>query len=294
MSTSPSLSTAPGGYDPDAPVLLITGCSTGFGHALAERALARGLRVAVTARRLESVRELCDHYPQQALPLAMDVTRPHEVVTGIAAAIDTFGQLDVVVNNAGYGLIGSVEEVSDEQIRAQFETNVFGVLAVTRAALPHLRRQGSGHIVQISSVAGQGTMPALGLYCASKWALEAFSEALAAEVAPLGIRVTIVEPGAFRTDFGIRSLVAAEPIRDYDATAGVVRRRFASMDPAGLGDPGMGAELILDVVQSPEPPLRLPLGADSVAQIRAALAGRQEELEHWAEAGTSLTLAGAS
>jgi NAD(P)-dependent dehydrogenase (short-subunit alcohol dehydrogenase family) len=137
-------------------------------------------------------------------------------------------------------------------------------------------------------------MPALGLYCASKWALEAFSEALAAEVAPLGIRVTIVEPGAFRTDFGIRSLVAAEPIRDYDATAGVVRRRFASMDPAGLGDPGLGAELILDVVQSPEPPLRLPLGADSVAQIRAALAGRQEELEHWAEAGTSLTLAGAS
>ena len=288
MSTSPSLSTAPGGYDPDAPVLLITGCSTGFGHALAERALARGLRVAVTARRLESVLELCDHYPQQALPLAMDVTRPHEVVTGIAAAIDTFGQLDVVVNNAGYGLFGGVEEVTGEQLRAQFETNVFGALAVTRAVLPQLRRQGSGHLLQISSVAGQGALPGLGLYCASKWALEAFSQALAAEVAPLGIGVTIIEPGAFATDFGTRSLVVADAMPEYANTVGVVREGFASMDRSRIGDPIRAAEVMMEVVEAAEPPLRLALGGDSLETIRAELAGRQAELERWEDTSRSV------
>jgi len=294
MSTSPSFPASPGGFEPDGRVLLITGSSSGFGLSLAERALARGLRVAVTARRPEAVRELCDRYPGQALPLRMDVTVPEQVSAGIAAAVDAFGRLDVVVNNAGYGLIGGVEEVSEEQIRAQFETNVFGALTVTRSVLPHFRSRGSGHFVQISSVAGQGTLPALGIYCASKWALEAFSEALAAEVTPLGIRVTIVEPGAFRTDFATRSLVTAEPMEDYDATAGQVRRAFAQMDPQHLGDPGLAAELILDVLDAPKPPLRLALGADSVAQIRAALAGRQEELERWADTGTSLTMAAAS
>ena len=272
----------------DRKAWFITGSSTGFGRALGERVLERGDRVVATARRPETVEDLVERYPERALTLQLDVTDPAQVKGAVSAAIERFGRLDVVVNNAGYGLFGGVEEVTEEQLRAQFETNVFGALAVTRAVLPQLRRQGSGHLLQISSVAGQGALPGLGLYCASKWALEAFSQALAAEVAPLGIGVTIIEPGAFATDFGTRSLVVADAMPEYVNTVGVVREGFASMDRSRIGDPIRAAEVMMEVVEAAEPPLRLALGGDSLETIRAELAGRQAELERWEDTSRSV------
>ena len=272
----------------DRKAWFITGSSTGFGRALAERVLERGDRVVATARRPETVEDLVERYPERALALRLDVTDPAQVKGAVSAAIERFGRLDVVVNNAGYGLFGGVEEVTEEQLRAQFETNVFGALAVTRAVLPQLRRQGSGHLLQISSVAGQGALPGLGLYCASNWALEAFSQALAAEVAPLGIGVTIIEPGAFATDFGTRSLVVADAMPEYANTVGVVREGFASMDRSRIGDPIRAAEVMMEVVEAAEPPLRLALGGDSLETIRAELAGRQAELERWEDTSRSV------
>lgn len=272
----------------DRKAWFITGSSTGFGRALAERVLELGDRVVATARRPKAVEDLVERYPERALALRLDVTDPAQVKGAVSAAIERFGRLDVVVNNAGYGLFGGVEEVTGEQLRAQFETNVFGALAVTRAVLPQLRRQGSGHLLQISSVAGQGALPGLGLYCASKWVLEAFSQALAAEVAPLGIGVTIIEPGAFATDFGTRSLVVADAMPEYANTVGVVREGFASMDRSRIGDPIRAAEVMMEVVEAAEPPLRLALGGDSLETIRAELAGKQAELERWEDASRSV------
>ena len=272
----------------DRKAWFITGSSTGFGRALAERVLERGDRVVATARRPETVEDLVERYPERALTLQLDVTDQAQVKGAVSAAIERFWRLDVVVNNAGYGLFGGVEEVTGEQLRAQFETNVFGALAVTRAVLPQLRKQGSGHLLQISSVAGQGALPGLGLYCASKWALEAFSQALAAEVAPLGIGVTIIEPGAFATDFGTRSLVVADAMPEYANTVGVVREGFASMDRSRIGDPIRAAEVMMEVVEAAEPPLRLALGGDSLETIRAELAGRQAELERWEDTSRSV------
>lgn len=286
MSTSRPLSAARTWF--------ITGASTGFGRALTELALNKGEQVVATARRPEVLGDLVEAYPRQALAVRLDVTDPEQVTSAVALALDRFGRLDVVVNNAGYGLLGGVEEVTDEQIRAQFDTNLFGALAVTRAVLPQLRQQGAGHLVQISSTAGQGTAPSLGIYCATKWALEAFSEALAAEVAPLGIRVTIVEPGAFRTDFATRSLITATPMPEYDATVGQMKHQLAQMFAQidHLGDPAAAARAIFDVVEAPTPPLRLPLGANATATIRSALATRQEELEKWVATSTSPTRGG--
>lgn len=266
----------------------ITGTSSGFGRTLAELALERGDRVAATARRPEAVEDLAERYPDRALALRLDVTDPAQVEGAVAGSVERFGRLDVVVNNAGYGLFGGVEEVTDEQLRAQFETNVFGALGVTRAVLPQLRSQGSGHLLQISSVAGQGALPGLGIYCASKWALEAFSQALAMEVAPLGIRVTIIEPGAFATDFGTRSLVVADGRPAYEGTVGAMREGFASMNRSRIGDPVRAAEVMMGVVEAAEPPLRLALGSDSLETIRAELAGKQAELERWEDTSRSV------
>ena len=272
----------------DRKAWFITGSSTGFGRALAERVLERGDRKVATARRPEAVEDLVERYPERALALRLDVTDLAQVKGAVSAAIERFGRLYVVVNNAGYGLFGGVEEVTEEQLRAQFETNVYGALAVTRAVLPQLRRQGSGHLLQISSVAGQGALPGLGLYCASKWTLEAFSQALATEVAPLGIGVTIIEQGAFAKDFGTRSLVVADAMPEYANTVGVVREGFASMDRSRIGDPTRAAEVMMEVVEAAEPPLRLALGGDSLETIRAELAGKQAELERWEDASRSV------
>ena len=180
----------------------ITGASRGFGHAWAAAALARGDRVAATARNPQTLKDLAESYGDRVLPLALDVTDRAAVFAAVAQAARTFGGLDVVVNNAGYGLFGMVEETTEEQARAQLETNFFGALWVTQAALPVLRGQGSGHLIQVSSIGGVAAVPTLGLYNASKWALEAFSQSLAQEVADFGIKVTLIEPGGFSTDWG--------------------------------------------------------------------------------------------
>ena len=190
----------------------ITGASRGFGRAWAAAALARGDRVAATARNEQALEGLVEAYGDRVLPLVLDVTDRSAVFAAVARATEAFGTLDVIVNNAGYGLFGMVEETTEEQARAQMETNFFGALWVTQAALPVLRAQGSGHIMQVSSIGGLAAFPTLGLYNASKWALEGLSEALAAEIAPLGVKLTIVEPGPYATDWSTDSAVHTDPI----------------------------------------------------------------------------------
>jgi NAD(P)-dependent dehydrogenase (short-subunit alcohol dehydrogenase family) len=196
-------------------VWLITGSSTGFGRALAEAVLVQGDRVIVSARNPDKIQDLEQQYPQAAKAVRLDVTDPSTIQTAVQIGLETFGRIDVLVNNAGYGLMGAIEEVSDEQIRDQFETNFFGLLNVTRAVLPTLKQQHAGHILNISSIAGRLTSPMLGLYHASKFAVEGLSETLAQEMEPFGIHVTIIEPSGFGTDFASRSLAKAAPKPDY-------------------------------------------------------------------------------
>lgn len=265
-------------------VWLITGTSTGFGRAIAERALAAGERVALTARRPETVDDLVRKYSDTAFALRLDVTDPGQVEAAVADTIDRFGRIDVLVNNAGHGVAGALEELADEQIRAVLDTNLMGVLSLTRAVLPHLRKQRSGHIVQLSSVGGVVGNPGHALYNCSKFALEGVSEALAGEVAPLGIRVTIVEPGPFRTDFAGRSLdMRATPIDDYQDSDGRVRSNFVAQNGVQGNDPARAAEAILLAVNTPDFPLRLPLGPEAVNRIRAKLQAQLADLESHAE-----------
>ena len=240
-----------------------------------------------TARQPEGIAELEERFSPRAKVLRLDVTDPAEVHAAVATALATFGKLDVVVNNAGYGLLGALEELSEEQIRAQFETNVFGVLHVTRAVLPHLRQQRSGHLLQISSVGGQVTSAGLAVYQATKFAVEGLSEALAKEVAPLGIRVTIIEPGAFRTDWSGRSMVRAVAIEAYAESAGATRGRLARADGNQPGQPSKAAEVIVNIVNAEEPPLRLPLGADAFGAIRNKIKQQEAELDRWEPIGSA-------
>ena len=241
----------------------ITGASTGFGRLLAEEVLKAGGKVVATARNRDKVADLETKYPQRAKALALDVTDAGQVDSGVTQAFAQFGQVDVLVNNAGYGVAGAIEEVSEAEYMPMFETNVFGLLRVTRAFLPHLRKQRSGHILNLSSIGGLVASPGMGYYNATKFAVEGLSEALAAEVAPLGIRVTISEPGPFRTDFlGRSGVVAKTRIADYDATAGNMRKYFAENDGKQKGDPLRAVHAMMQVVESPNPPLRLLLGAD--------------------------------
>lgn len=265
-------------------VWLITGSSTGFGRVLAEAVLKRGDRVIATARKPEQLQDLVAQRPENILALQLDVTKPEEIAAGIAQAIATFGRIDVLVNNAGFGTMGAVEELSDELVRQQYETNVFGLLAVTRAVLPQMRTQRSGHILNLSSVGGMVSFVGAGIYCSTKFAVEGISEALAQEVAPLGIKVTIVEPGAFRTDFNGRSLVTADTqIADYEPVIGGFRQWIKDMDGKQPGDPVKAALAMIQAVESENPPLRLALGADAVDAIATKLASVKSELEAWSE-----------
>jgi NAD(P)-dependent dehydrogenase (short-subunit alcohol dehydrogenase family) len=234
----------------------ITGASRGFGRVWAQAALERGDRVVAAVRDPSTLDELSAH-GDRLLPLALDVTDRSAVVDAVARAAETFGRLDVVVNNAGYGLFGMVEETTEEQARAQLETNFFGALWVTQAVLPVLRAQGSGHILQVSSIGGIGAFPTLGLYNASKWALEGLSEALAAELAPLGPKVTIVEPGPYGTDWSGASAVHTQPIAAYEPVREARRAGAAARTPV---DPAVTAGVVLQLVDAEEPPLRLFLG----------------------------------
>jgi short-subunit dehydrogenase len=260
----------------------ITGASTGFGRLLAEEVLKAGGKVIATARKLDNVADLEKQYPQRAKALALDVNDAGQVDSAVTQAFAQFGQVDVLVNNAGYGVAGAVEEVSETEFMPMFETNVFGLIRVTRAFLPRLRGQRSGHILNLSSIGGLIGSPGMGYYNATKFAVEGFSEALAAELAPLGIHVTIVEPGPFRTDFlGRSGVVAANLIAEYDGTAGNMRRYFAENDGKQPGDPLRAVHAMMQVVESPTPPLRLLLGRRAFERIQNKLGAWQKEIAAW-------------
>jgi NAD(P)-dependent dehydrogenase (short-subunit alcohol dehydrogenase family) len=255
----------------------ITGTSRGFGREWANAALERGDTVAATARDPSAVRDLVARYGDAVLPLGLDVTDRTAVFDAVGAAHEHFGRLDVVVNNAGYGQYGMVEEVSEQQARAQIETNLYGALWVTQAALPYLREQGSGHIIQVSSIGGITAFPNSGLYHASKWALEGLSQALAQEVAAFGIHVTLIEPGGYETDFSGSSAVPASLLPSYD---GVRQRTAEQLAPlvASQGRPDATRETILTVVDAPQPPLRIFFGEGPLA---IATADYQSRLGTW-------------
>ncbi|MCM1970576.1 SDR family NAD(P)-dependent oxidoreductase [Streptomyces sp. ZAF1911] len=258
-------------------IWFVTGSSRGFGRKYVEAALSRGDKVVATARNTETLADLVAAHGDSVLALKLDVTDKDAVFAAVQQAQQHFGRLDVIVNNAGYGLFGAVEELTESALRDQLETNLFGALWVTQAALPYLRAQGSGHIVQISSTGGVVAWPLVGGYHASKWALEGLSEALAQEVAGLGIKVTLVEPGAYATDWGGSSAVGVDPIAVYD---GVRDALGAFMQTLDFGDPGAAAAALLKVVDSDNPPLRVFFGTQGNELLPAAYADR---LKVWAD-----------
>ena len=263
-------------------VWFITGCSNGFGRLLAEEVLKSGGRAIATARKRETIADLEQKYPRTAKTFALDVTDAAQIDSVVPAAIQHFGHIDVLVNNAGYGMAGAIEETSEEEYRPMFEANVFGLLRVTRALLPHLRARRGGHILNISSVAGLVSTAGMGYYNSTKFAVEGLSEALAAELAPLGIHVTIVEPGPFRTGFlGRTGQLSALRIPDYDATAGKARIYYVDQIGKQPGDPLRAVEAMMQVVESPNPPLRLLLGRNALQRVRAKLDTWQKEIAAW-------------
>jgi NAD(P)-dependent dehydrogenase (short-subunit alcohol dehydrogenase family) len=262
---------------------LITGSSRGFGKELAKVVLDRGDNLVATARRPEHLSELVEQYGDNVRAVALDVTDAEAARAAIALAIVEFGSLDIVVNNAGYANSAPIEEMADEDFRGQIEANLFGTVNVTKAALPIMRRQRSGTIVQFSSVGGRvGGTPGMGAYQTAKFAVEGFSEVLANEVKPFGITVIIVEPGAFRTDWQGSSMTLHDVGPDYAETVGALNKYREANDGKQPGDPARAAKVIVDTVDSADPPLRLVLGADAVDAIRAAAESRAAETEKWA------------
>ncbi|HEY4277247.1 MAG TPA: oxidoreductase [Conexibacter sp.] len=263
-------------------VWLITGAARGFGYELAKQALERGDRVVATARdRARAEQALGTH--ERLLAIDLDVTKEGAADAAVAAALDRFGRIDVLVNNAGNGLLGAIEEVSDREARDVFDTNVFGLLAVTRAVLPTMRRQRSGRVLHMSSVGGVDARAAFGVYSATKFAVEAIGVAMRYELAPLGIDVTIVEPGTFSTDFLDASSLAraAARIDDYAASSGVAHTWADETNHAQPGDPVKAATAMIEAVAAAEPPLHLALGADAVARIEGHLDATRAELDRW-------------
>lgn len=272
----------------DNPVWLITGCSTGFGRELAKLVLERGWRAVVTARDPSKVKDIAEGHGDRALVLPLDVTNRTQVEETVKQAKEHFGRIDALVNNAGYGYLAAIEEGEDDDVRAMFETNVFGLAHMTRAVLPFMRAQGAGHIVNITSMGGVVGNAGVGYYNATKFAVEGLSEALSKEVAPLGIKVLIVEPCPFRTDWAGRSLkTPRRPIEAYSETAIARRRATQSYSGSQPGDPIRGAEAIISTVESANPPLRLVLGAVALGAIRAKLDAMRAEID----AGEAVALA---
>jgi NAD(P)-dependent dehydrogenase (short-subunit alcohol dehydrogenase family) len=259
-------------------VWFITGTSKGFGRVWAEAALARGDRVAATARNVKTLAPLVERYGDQVAAMPLDVNDKAAVGAAIKQTHGRFGRLDVVVNNAGYGQFGAIEEISEAEAREQLETNLFGALWVTQAALPILRAQASGHIIQVSSIGGVNAFPTVGLYHASKWGLEGFSQALAAEVAVFGIKVTIVEPAGYATDWGGPSAKRATPIPAYDSARAAIAAWRSSNVP---GDPDATGPAILKIVDAKDPPLRIFFGASGLPMTRKEYATRIETWEKW-------------
>ena len=267
---------------------LITGSSRGLGRELAQAVLDDGDHVAAAARRPGSLDDLVARYGGRIRPVALDVTDPVAACEAVQAAVTEFGSLDVVVNNAGYATSASIEDLPEEEFRAQLETNLFGVVNVTRAALPVLRAQRSGHIIQVSSIGGRvGGTPGMGGYQAAKYAVEGFSEVLANEVRPLGIKVTIVEPGAFRTDWGGSSMHILPVSEDYEPTVGEMNRYRRAVDGQQPGDPARAATIITEIARLDQPPLRLLLGSDAVRIAGESAEARQAEAAEWARVSRS-------
>ena len=261
-------------------VWFITGTSRGFGREWALAALERGDKVAATARDVSSLDDLVEKYGDAVLPLPLDVTDREASFAAVKQAHEKFGRLDVVVNNAGYGHFGFIEEVTEAEARAQIETNLFGALWVTQAALPFLRAQRGGHIIQVSSIGGISAFAGIGLYHASKWALEGFSQALASEVEPFGIKVTLIEPGGFATDWAGPSAKRSAELPDYaEAHAAVAAWRAKAA--TGVGDPAATGEVVLAIVDAEEPPLRIFFGTNPLDIAKADYASRLETWEKW-------------
>jgi NAD(P)-dependent dehydrogenase (short-subunit alcohol dehydrogenase family) len=266
------------------PTWFITGCSTGLGRAMAKAVLAKGWNAAITARDPASLQDIVAGHTNKALPLRLDVTDKAQVKAAVEAAEKRFGNIDVLVNNAGYGYRGAVEEASEADIRQLFETNFFGLVDITQRVIPGMRQRRSGHVINISSVAGRMANPGSAFYSASKFAVGGLSDALRKEVGPLGVHVTVVEPGGFRTDFAGRSLhQSAVPIDDYAATAGIRRKENLTNDGHQPGDPDRAAQAIIQAVESPTPPFRLLLGAAAVKRVREELDRQRKEIDTWEE-----------
>lgn len=263
-------------------IWFITGSSRGLGRSLTEAVLAGGDIVAATARNPEQLNDLLEKYPEQVYPLPLDVTSKEQIVAAVENTIKKYGRIDVLVNNAGFGIIGATEAYSDEQVRSQLETNLYAPIEITRAVLPYMRKQRAGRILQISSIGGRVGNAGLTIYQAAKFGLGGFSEALAKEVAPLGIKVTSVEPGGFRTDWVSTSAMYDVPdIEGYETTVGVRKELFTGGKFVPMGDPDKAAQAMLKLAEDPEPPVHLVLGGEAIGMIKQANALRNEEMEKW-------------
>ena len=268
-------------------VFLVTGSSRGLGREIVLAALAAGHRVAATARRPEQLSDLVARHGDRVLPVALDVADGEAAERAVQAAVDAFGRLDVVVNNAGYANLASVEDITAADFRAQLDTNLLGVVNVSKAALPALRAQGSGHIIQVSSLGGRVATPGLSAYQAAKWAVGGFSEVLAQEVAPLGIKVTVLEPGGMRTDWAGSSMTVPPISEPYQQTVGALAAMLSRTDLAAAGDPAKVAQVVLQVADLDEPPIRLLLGSDAVQYAAFAAQARAAEDAKWRDLSVS-------
>jgi NAD(P)-dependent dehydrogenase (short-subunit alcohol dehydrogenase family) len=262
-------------------VWFITGSSRGLGRSLTEAVLAKGDLVAATARNPETLNDLVEKYPDQIYAIKLDVTDYEKVRQAVSDTIAHFGKIDVLVNNAGFGITGAAEAYTNEQVRSQLETNLYAPIEVTRAILPYMRKQHSGRILQISSIGGRVGNAGLTMYQAAKFGLGGFSEALAKEVAPLGILVTCVEPGGFRTDWAGSSMSYAPQVEGYETTVDQRTNLFTSGKFIPMGDPDKAAKVMVELVENPKPPVHLVLGSEAIGMLKQADAVRQEELQKW-------------
>ncbi|MBO9201046.1 MULTISPECIES: oxidoreductase [Niastella] len=268
-------------------VWFITGSSRGLGRALTEAVLAKGDKVAATARQPKQLDDLVIKYPQQILPIRLDVTNKKEISSAVEQAVKHFDRIDVLVNNAGFGVVGAAEAFTDEQVRSQLETNLYAPIEVTRVVLPYMRKQRSGRILQISSVGGRSGNPGVSIYQAAKFGLSGFSEALSKEVAPLGIKVTSVEPGGFRTDWAGDSMSYAPAIEGYETTVNARAEYFQSGKFVPVGDPVKAAQVMVNLVEHPEPPMHLILGSEAAGMLKQADENRKAEFEKWLSVSVS-------
>jgi len=263
-------------------VWFITGCSTGFGRELAQLVLGLGYKAAVTSRNTEDIKDIVDKYPGTAMAIKLDVTKPTEIKEAVQQAMGKFGQIDVLVNNAGIGYFGAIEESEEDEVRRMFEINFFGLANVTREVLPVMRKQRSGHIVNISSIGGLVAFPAVGFYNATKFAVTGYSEALAKEVSHLGIKVTVVAPSGFRTDWAGRSANNSKiVIDDYSPTAHANKNTIRGYSGNQPGDPVRAVKAIVKAVESDNPPLRLLLGKGALKGARNKIAELQKDIDSW-------------